>query len=321
MAEFDGVPRHDVSAAARRGVAHPVERAEIRLGPVSVYPGEKSGKYPDGNQVMVRGADTLVAFDTPLIANRLGRELLDADLVVLGHVHEDHMAGLHRLRHAPVHVHEADVDAARSWDGLARHYGYAPAVLERMRAMIERDFHYVPRPDAQPYAGGARWDLGGGVTVQAFHMPGHTRGHCVLLVEPGAIAFIGDIDLSSFGPYYGDATSSLEEFRRTLEAVKAIPAKVWITSHHKGVISERETFLSLLKAFTARLDAREEAIAEHLRGQPSTLEELVAHRFVYPRHLDDLYYADAERRTIAQHLDALRQSGRAAEEAGRWRLR
>ena len=44
----------------------------IRLGPVSVHLGEKSGKYPDGNQVVVRGADTLVAFDTPLVANRLG---------------------------------------------------------------------------------------------------------------------------------------------------------------------------------------------------------------------------------------------------------
>lgn len=298
-----------------------MEQAAIRLGPVSVYPGEKSGKYPDGNQVMVRGADTLVAFDTPKVANRLGRELLDADLVILGHVHEDHMAGLHRLRHAPVHVHEADVDAARSWEGLSRHYGYAPAVLERMRAMIERDFHYVPRPDAQSYADGARWDLGGGVSVQAFHMPGHTRGHCVLMVEPGAIAFIGDIDLSSFGPYYGDATSSLDAFRRTLEAVKALPARVWITSHHKGVITEREAFLSLLKAFAARLDAREEAIADHLRGQPATLDELVAHRFVYPRHLDDLYYADAERRTIEQHLESLRRAGRAVSESGRWRLR
>jgi len=56
----------------------------FRLGPVSVYLGEKSGKYPDGNQVVVQGADTRAAFDTPLVANRLGSELLDADLVVLG---------------------------------------------------------------------------------------------------------------------------------------------------------------------------------------------------------------------------------------------
>jgi glyoxylase-like metal-dependent hydrolase (beta-lactamase superfamily II) len=292
----------------------------IRLGVVNVYAGEKSGKYPDGNQVTVRGADTLAAFDTPLVANRLGSELLDADIVVLGHVHEDHMAGLRRLPHVPVFVHEADVEAARSWEGLSRHYGYVPEVLAGMRTMIEQKFHYAPRPDAQAYKDGASWDLGGGVTVRAFHMPGHTSGHCVLLVEPGGIAFIGDIDLSSFGPYYGDATSSLSSFRRTLEAVKNIPAKVWITSHHKGVITERETFLGLLKAFALRLDAREEAIAGHLGQHPSTLAELVAHRFVYPRNLDDLYYADAERRVIEQHLEALARGGRAIDEGGRWRL-
>ncbi|MGE5945881.1 MAG: MBL fold metallo-hydrolase, partial [Betaproteobacteria bacterium] len=283
----------------------------VRLGPVSVYLGEKSGKYPDGNQVLVRGADTLAAFDTPLVANRLGAELLDADLVVLGHVHEDHVAGLHRLPRAPVYVHEADVEAARSWPGLARHYGYAPAVLEGMHAKIEREFHYVPRPDALAYADGARWDLGGGVSVQAIHAPGHTSGHCVLLVEPEGVAFIGDIDLSSFGPYYGDATSSLAAFRRTLAQVTDIPARAWITSHHKGVITDRGQFLQLLAAFAARLDAREEAIAAFLRDRPATLEELVEHRFVYPRHLDDLYYDDAERRTIAQHLETLARAERA----------
>lgn len=293
----------------------------LRLGPVTVYPGEKSGKYPDGNQVVVRGADTLAAFDTPLVANRLGAELLEADLVILGHVHEDHIAGLHRLSGVPIHVHEADVEAARSWQGLARHYGYAPPVLAGMRAKIEREFHYVPRPDAVAYADGARWDLGGGVSVHAMHMPGHTSGHCVLLVEPEGVAFIGDIDLSSFGPYYGDATSSLEAFRRTLGAVKDVPARAWITSHHKGVITERGTFLGLLAAFAAKLDAREEAIADCLRQRPSTLEELVEHRFVYPPDRDDLYYNDAERRTIGQHLQSLARAGRALEEDGRWRLR
>lgn len=293
----------------------------IRLGAVEVYLGEKSGKYPDGNQVVVRGGDTRVAFDTPLVANRLGRELLDADLVILGHVHEDHMAGLHRLPRARIHVHEADLDAARSWEGIARHYGYGPQVLAGMRTMIEQKFHYAPRPDAQPYRDGAAWDLGGGVSVRAFHTPGHTRGHCVLVVEPGGVAFIGDIDLSSFGPYYGDATSSLAEFRRTLVAVKDIPANVWVTSHHKGVITERATFLSLLSAFAGRLDAREAAIADYLRRQPATLAELVEHRFLYPKALDDLYYADAERRTIEQHLDELAAAGRAVQEDGRWHMR
>jgi glyoxylase-like metal-dependent hydrolase (beta-lactamase superfamily II) len=318
MAQFDGIPRRDLHA--RLGKKIGVDTPVIRLGPASVYLGEKSGKYPDGNQVVVRGADTLAAFDTPLVANRLGGELLAAELVVLGHVHEDHMAGLHRLPGAEVHVHERDVEAARSWEGLSRHYGYSQPVLDEMHAMIQRDFHYVPRPDAQPYRDGAVWELGGGVTVRAFHAPGHTAGHCVLLVEPGGVAFIGDIELSSFGPYYGDATSNLADFRRTLEAVKEIPAQAWVTSHHKGVITDRATFLSLLRAFASRLDAREETIAAYLAETPATLEELVAHRFLYPKGSSGTWYDEAERRTIEQHLEALAGAGRAVQEDGCWRM-
>jgi glyoxylase-like metal-dependent hydrolase (beta-lactamase superfamily II) len=292
----------------------------LQFGPVSIYLGEKSGKYPDGNQLLVRGGDTLAAFDTPLVANRIP-ELRAAELVILGHVHEDHIAGLHLLPRARVLAPQGDLEALRSWDGLARHYGYAPQALAAMKTKIEREFHYVARPDAEGYGDGAAWDLGGGVTVRALHMPGHTSGHSVLLVEPGGVAFIGDIDLSSFGPYYGDATSSLEAFRRTLRAVAQVPARVWITSHHKGAITERAAFLALLEAFAAKLEAREQAIAAHLgEAGPRTLEELAAHRFMYPRGHLDVFVEDAERRTIVQHLASLAAAGRVREEAGRYRL-
>lgn len=295
--------------------------ASYRHGPVTVHLGEKSGKYPDGNQVLVEGADALVAFDTPLVANRLGDKFTAADMVILGHVHEDHIAGLHRLPRARVLAPQADLEALRSWDGLARHYGYRPDVLAEMKAKIERVFHYLPRPDAEGYGDGAHWELGGGVSIRALHMPGHTSGHSVLLVEPGAIAFIGDIDLSSFGPYYGDATSNLDAFRATLRAVARVPARVWITSHHKGVITERAAFLALLAAYAAKLDAREQAIAAHLRDSgPATLEELVTHRFLYPRGYHDSYVEDAERRTIAQHLASLAAAGRVRGEGASYRL-
>ena len=100
------------------------------------------------------------------------------------------------------------------------------------------------------YKDGAVWELGGS-RVRAFHAPGHTAGHCVLLVEPEGVAFIGDIDLSGFGPYYGDASSSLGDFRQTLARVADIPAKVWVTSHHRGVYTDREHFARDLAAYTA----------------------------------------------------------------------
>lgn len=290
------------------------------FGPVTVYFGDKSGKYPDGNQVVVRGRDATVAFDTPQVANRIGAVLGEADLVILGHVHEDHMAGLHLMRDTPVHVHEADVAAARSWAGLCRHYGYPPDVLEALHRKIEVDFHYAPRPDAVAYVDGAVWDLGR-TRVRALHFPGHTAGHCVLLVEPQGIAFIGDIDLSGFGPYYGDASSNLADFRRSLQRLPEIPATVWITSHHKGVIDDRATFLERLAAFGQRIDEREARLLQRLAGGPRTRDELVRERLLYPPHADDLWIDCAEARSIAQHLDELLEDGRVCYDGSTARYR
>jgi glyoxylase-like metal-dependent hydrolase (beta-lactamase superfamily II) len=223
------------------------------------------------------------------------------------------MAGLHLMPGKPVHVHHADVDAARSWPGLSRHYGYPQPVLDAMRKKIEADFHYAPRPDAVGYADGAVWELGG-VRVRALHMPGHTAGHSVLFVEPEGIVFIGDIDLSGFGPYYGDATSSLAEFRRTLARLPDVPATTWITSHHKGVIQDRTLFLDLLRAFAARIDEREARLLQLLAPEPQTLAELATQRLLYPPHADDLWIDCAEARSIQLHLDELVAAGRVRRE-------
>lgn len=281
----------------------------LTLGPVCVHFGEKSGKYPDGNQVVVSGRDAVAAFDTPLVANRLGPELADVDLVILGHVHEDHMAALHRFARTPLYAPEQDLAAVQSWEGLAKHYGYRPHVLTAMREKIERNFHYTPRPDAVGYPDGQVWDLGG-VRVRSVHMPGHTAGHSVLLVEPEGIAFIGDIDLTGFGPYYGDGCSSLPAFRDSLERIADLPARAWVTFHHKGVITDRGHFLDLLTAFKEKIDRRERAILEALAAQPRSLDALVAHRFMYPQGYSELFIDDAERKTITEHLDELIAAGR-----------
>lgn len=220
------------------------------------------------------------------------------------------MAGLHLLPGVPVHVHEADVAAARSWPGLCRHYGYAQPGLDAMKARIDADFHYRPRPDALAYADGAVWALGGGVRVRAVHASGHTAGHCVLLVEPAGVAFIGDIDLSSFGPYYGDATSDLGAFRRTLARLPELPANAWITSHHKGVYTDRAQFLAALRAFAARFDERELQLLHMLAGGPRTLADLAREGLVYRPGATEPWMPSAELRSIAQHLDELVAAGR-----------
>jgi glyoxylase-like metal-dependent hydrolase (beta-lactamase superfamily II) len=282
----------------------------LSFGPVAVHLGAKSGKYPDGNQVIVHGADARVAFDTPLVANRIGADFDTVDLVILGHVHEDHMAGLHRVPNAAVQVHHADLAAAQSWDGLGAHFGYPPEVLAPMHDKLRAEFFYAPRPDATAYADGATWDLGGGVRVRAQHLPGHTSGHCALIEESQGVAFIGDIDLSGFGPYYGDATSNLADFRRSLAAVARLDARVWVTSHHRAVITDRADFLAQLAAFTAKLDEREARLLALLDAGAQTLDDLARQRLLYPPEHDALWVTFVERRSIAMHLDELLADGR-----------
>ncbi|MCW5703456.1 MAG: MBL fold metallo-hydrolase [Bradyrhizobium sp.] len=295
-----------------------VPRADF--GRVTVFFGEKNGKYPDANQVIVRGSDTQAAFDTPIVANHIGAEFDRSDVVILGHVHEDHMAGLHRLPKAPVHVHEADLAAARSWEGLRAAYGSDESYVADMLARFKRDFFYVPRPDAIGYTDGAVWELGGS-RVRAFHAPGHTAGHSVLLIEPEGVAFIGDIDLSSFGPYYGDASSNLGDFRRSLARVADIPARVWVTSHHRGVYTDREKFLHDLAAYIGTLDKREQRLLDLLRESPKTLAQLVECRLLYPPGHQDLWVVDAETRSISAHLDEMLSDGRVhVDESGIYRL-
>jgi glyoxylase-like metal-dependent hydrolase (beta-lactamase superfamily II) len=131
----------------------------------------------------------------------------------------------------------------------------------------------------------------------------------VLVVEPEGVAFIGDIDLTGFGPYYGDATSSLAQFRRTLKAERDIDAQVWVTSHHRAVITDRDAFETALQAFADKLDQRADKLLGMLQHEPCSLDALVAHRLVYPVGYEAAFVNDVERRMIEQHLHELIEAG------------
>jgi glyoxylase-like metal-dependent hydrolase (beta-lactamase superfamily II) len=292
-----------------------VERA---LGATTVLFGERGGRYPHGNTLLVRGASRAALIDPSLgLLPRRGR-LPAADLVLHSHCHEDHVAGSHLYPALPWWFHEADLPGIRSLDAFLAIYGYPEPISEAFRPVLVERFHVTPRADAQGYADGAVFELGGGVRIRAIHAPGHTRGHCLFHVEPDDVLYLGDIDLSSFGPYYGDAWSSLEDFERTLAQVRPLRARHYATFHHIGVLDEREAFLARLDRFRAVIDDREARLLEFLRA-PRSLDEIARHRFVY-RPQDDVPFAEAvELRSMGQHVARLVRAGRAREvEQGRF---
>ena len=298
-----------------------MQASDRSFGRVTVLVGEKTGKYPDGNSLWVRGRDAAAVLDPSLSVARRADELGAVDLVVQSHVHEDHVAGLFRFPRARVAAHRADLPGLQRVEGLLDIYGYPdPGLLDSMRQWVLDQFHYVPRPDAEAFDDGAVFDLGE-TRIRAIHLPGHTRGHSALLIEPEGVLFLGDIDLTGFGPYYGDAWSDLADFERSLARVREIEARVWVSFHHAGVIEDRATFLAKLDRFAARIAEREAALLAFL-AEPRTMEELIRHRFLYPPHAQLSFVDAVERRTIQQHLDRLAAGGR-VERCGpsTWRRR
>ncbi|MFB6827528.1 MBL fold metallo-hydrolase [Streptomyces hydrogenans] len=281
--------------------------AEKRYAGVTVLVGAERGAYPYANSVLVRGTSETLVIDPSL---SLVGAAPPADLVLVSHAHEDHVAGLGDYE-VPVHVHEGDLAALRSRDVMAAGYGLPPDATADTEVILRDQFHVRDRPDAAAFADGTVFDLGGR-TVTAVHLPGHTAGHSGFLVEPDGFLYVADIDLTSFGPYYGDLGSSLPDFEASMRRCREIGARWYGTAHQKGVIEGAGDFSARLDAFAAVVKKRDATLLAYL-DEPRTVEEITAHRLVYRPHIDGPHVEPVERRTAAQHLRRMISTGLVTE--------
>ncbi len=272
---------------------------------IRVIPGPDNGRYPHGNSLLVQGTSETILIDPSLTV--AADPPAGVDRVLVSHGHEDHLAGLFHYPRAPVHVHRDDHLGLLSLDGLMTIYGLPPEIDAAWRRDVVEKYHYAPRADALAFDDGDCFDVGG-ATVRAIHLPGHTRGHSGFLIEPDGVMFLADVDLTGFGPYYGDAWSSIDDFERSIQRCREIDAGTFVTFHHKGTVHGRATLLSLLDDYEAVIARREQAMLRFL-AEPRTLEDMVAHRFVYRPHVTLLFADAVERRSAELHLERFVRRG------------
>jgi hydroxyacylglutathione hydrolase len=277
-------------------------------GRVVALIGTESGRYPFGNSLMVAGTEETVLIDPSLAVAARGGAPSHIDRMLISHAHEDHTAGVSTFPHAHVHAHNEDLLALHSLEGYLQVYGMPPEMAAEWGPKVVEEFNYQPRLDATGFADGQRFDLGGGLRIEVVHLPGHTRGHSGFLIEPDGVFFVADIDLSAFGPYYGDHWSDLEDFERAIERCRTIDAKYYVTFHHKGIVHVRQDFLTQLDAFSAVIAKREQRLLDYL-GEPRTLEEMIAYRIIYRPNVEMLFVSHVERVSIGHHLHRMVRTG------------
>jgi len=273
---------------------------------VTSLAGAALGSYPTGNSLMIRGSAETVVIDPSVTVVEKGGVPLPVDAVINSHGHEDHLAGNGMFPYARVHMHKLDLEVAHNLEALLNVFGFNSADHPEVASHFIEQFHYTPRPDATGFDDGHVWDLGG-VTVEAVHLPGHTAGHSGFRIS-GGVFYLSDIDLSGFGPYYGDVWSDLDQFEESLAIVREEEARFYVTFHHKGIIESRERFLEMLDGFEAAIPRRHQAMLDFL-AEPRTIEEMAERRFIYRPEDEVIFAANVERRSATLHVERMRQRG------------
>ncbi len=291
---------------------------EIDFGPVRFLPGLDRGKYPNCHSLYIAGDGILI--DPGADRQRLMRlrDQEEVKEVWLTHWHEDHFLNLDLFDDLPLRIHPADAAPLGSMDAFLDAYGIEPPDFRRDFArIVETRFHFRSRMPRADLTGGMVIPLEQ-VTVDVFHTPGHTPGHvCFFFRQPGVL-FLGDYDLTSFGPWYGDPGSSIAQTVTSIERLQWMAARVWIAAHGTGVFTEPPG--ELWDDYLAVIGQREGKLARFL-SEPRRLEEIVDQWIVYGKAREPIdFFRFAETAIIKKHLERMLQAHIVREEDGRYRF-
>jgi glyoxylase-like metal-dependent hydrolase (beta-lactamase superfamily II) len=289
---------------------------EKHFGPVWFIPGENKGKYPFCHSVYIEGEGILI--DPASDRNRLEKLRATAGVksVWLSHWHEDHFMHLDLFDDLPLWISQDDAPPLSNLDLLLDWYGLHHEEHRKFwrQAMIEQ-FRFKPRKPHGFLRDGDIIRLSS-LTVDIIATPGHTPGHLAFFFREPAVLFLGDYDLTRFGPWYGDAYSSIEDTVASLARLKKIPARVWLAGHETGVFEQPPA--ELWEQYEKVIYEREGKLLKAL-DQPKTLEEIISLWLIYGRPREPrAFFEFGERALIKKHLESLQKRRMVFLENGRY---
>jgi len=266
---------------------------------------EGKGRYPYANSMLIDD-DTRVLIDTGM-GRDLAREIAKdkkVDLVINSHGHEDHVACNNLFKDAKICSHKFDAQIIRSVDKLKELYGSAEAEAKRLiDSLLDEHFKLRDSKIDLEFDDGYVFDLGT-TKLEVIHTPGHSRGHCCFSIPSEKLVFLADVDLSSFGPWYGCLDSDIDQFIDSIERVRNLQFEVAVTSH-KGIVRGRKILEEKLSDYLNVIFERENKLLEFLTNEHS-IDEIVNRAIVYRRFAEPkAVFRLFERTMIEKHLERL----------------
>lgn len=245
--------------------------------------------------------------------------LKDIERIVLTHFHIDHKghaAEIQAAAECELLCHPLAKKGVMTFEGMVEYYGIAGnRYYDSWRTLLDSRFKHV----ATEYNVTGTFDDGkeidcGETRLIPLHLPGHTIDHTCFGINNLDTLFLVDIDLTRFGPWYGNKVSDIEDFETSVEKVIELKPTTGISSHLINPISEGLD--ERLMQYRAIFDERETRVIENIRRGINTVEALSKEPTIYPRIPMDVYYA-FEIFMIEKHIDLLLKKDIVTVENGR----
>jgi len=287
----------------------PLETLEIDQN-IFFVRGKQRGRFPYSNSLVIKGR---VLLDLGLGLD-IVRKLADrVEFAALTHIHPDHCGGAWIFNEWGKRVlspegYETSVDA------LARRFVDASLREDWKRFAMNvvglRDFEVEPYSDGDTILRNPE--------ITAMRLPGHTEDHHIFIID-GRIVFGSDIDLTSFGPWYGNPESDIKKFMRSIEKVMELDAEIFVSGHEDPVFG-RDEIVERLQIYLEIFEKRNELLLG-LLDKPKTLEELVEispfyRKKPYIKNILDFF----EGQMIRKHLNLLIERGKVTEFNGEFQM-
>jgi len=270
---------------------------QIKSG-VWLIEAENKAHYPYAHSLYLEGKEPLL-IDTGAGQALEGLAAKTAQ-VVISHYHRDHNTCNHLFAGALFSTHIEDAPGLESLEGFFRLSGLGQIEPEARR-MITAQINFSATRIDRYLADGDFFDLGS-LKIRVIHLPGHTPGHCGFLIEEYGLIYASDIDLTGFGPWYGNPTSDLDQFRLSIHRLREMKPEILLTGHSMPITKNIDQKLA---AYEAVIDKRDQAILTFLKMKPATLEQITDKKMIYRRHFGQEALRFFEENMIRKHLEGL----------------
>ncbi|MBN2228805.1 MAG: MBL fold metallo-hydrolase [Candidatus Thorarchaeota archaeon] len=295
---------------------------------VHLIRGENRARFPEANTLviddeiltLVDAGSSMKNIETAL--KNLRHEIADIDRIILTHFHIDHKhhaSKIQEISNCEILCHPLAEKGVRSFDGLVEYYGIeGNKYYNSWRNLLDIRFPDITgNYDVTGTFSNREPVDSGEIQLIPIHLPGHTLDHTCFGINGYKVLFLVDIDLTSFGPWYGNEVSDIEVFKESVDQVIAMKPKIGISSHLINPVTDN--LAARLQTFRSVFDEREKRILENIGKGIDTIEKLAQVPTIYPRIPMEVYLA-FEVFMLEKHIALLIRDEKIIEDDGHFRL-